>query len=38
VSGGERVLAKVLEGIQLCHARQTAQAAEVESYLKRYTD
>jgi aminopeptidase N len=35
VSGGERILAKVLEGIQLCEARRTAQRPEVERYLRQ---
>jgi alanyl aminopeptidase len=38
ISGGARTLAKVLETIQLCHARVPAQAPEVAQFLKQYAD
>jgi alanyl aminopeptidase len=37
ISGGERVLAKTLEGIALCDARRRVQAAEVAAWLRRYS-
>jgi len=38
VSGGARVLANVLEKIQLCEARRRTQAPEVAKYLQQFTD